>query len=81
MGVSISADQDHHFVTYLATTIPLPALPLHRKPALTTVKIAKPFAFFITDTGIIESNPVSISSLSVDVFSLAIAAPAGFRNA
>lgn len=47
----------------LATTIPLPARPLHKNPALTTVKMARPFASLITETGIIVSNPFSISSL------------------
>lgn len=51
--------------TYLDTTMPLPARPLQRKPALTTVKIASPFASLITDTGIIVSNPFSISSLTL----------------
>jgi hypothetical protein len=52
-------------MTYFATTIPLPARPLQRNPALNTVKIAKPFASFITETGIIVSNPFSISSLAI----------------
>lgn len=46
-----------------ATTMPLPARPLHKNPALTTVKIARPLASLMTETGIIVSNPFSISSL------------------
>lgn len=51
------ADQDPS--SRRATTIPEPALPEKRKPALTTVKMARPFALDKMSAGMILSTPLA----------------------
>ena len=50
--VIIQLGADHEPSGKRAVTTPLPALPLHTKPALTTVKMARPRAFCSTALGI-----------------------------
>ena len=57
-----------YYFTYFETTIPLPPRADHKKPALATVKMARPLASLMTETGMIVSNPFSISSLPTQFY-------------